>query len=53
MKALYDIDRDAGVRTSHANELVQRLYAEDLGEPGGEKAHHLLHTTYAPRKVSI
>ena len=23
-----------------------RIYAEYLGQPGSEKAHHLLHTTY-------
>ncbi len=49
MQALYNIDRDDRVRTSHANEAVQRLYKEFLGEPLGEKSHHLLHTRYAQR----
>jgi NADH-quinone oxidoreductase subunit G/NADP-reducing hydrogenase subunit HndD len=51
MRALYKIDRDAVVRTSHANKEVQRLYDEFLGKPLGEKSHHLLHTHYAPREV--
>jgi len=51
MRALYKIDRDAALRTSHANKEVQRLYEEFLGKPLGEKSHHLLHTHYAPREV--
>ncbi|MBN2311599.1 MAG: iron hydrogenase small subunit [Candidatus Hydrogenedentes bacterium] len=51
MQALYKLDLDEPVRTSHANEAVKRLYAEFLGEPLGEKSHHLLHTHYAERKV--
>ena len=51
MQALYKIDGAAAVRTSHANEAVQSLYKEFLGEPLGEKSHKLLHTTYASREV--
>ncbi len=51
MKALYDIDQKEIVRTSHSNESVKRLYDEYLGKPLGEKSHHLLHTSYAPREV--
>jgi NADH-quinone oxidoreductase subunit G/NADP-reducing hydrogenase subunit HndD len=51
MRALYKIDRDAAVRTSHSNKEVQRLYDEFLGKPLGDKSHHLLHTHYAPREV--
>jgi NADH-quinone oxidoreductase subunit G/NADP-reducing hydrogenase subunit HndD len=51
MQALYKIDKDATLRTSHSNASVQRLYAEFLGEPNGEKSHHLLHTHYAPLDV--
>lgn len=53
MKALYDIDRDAALRTSHGNAVVQRLYDEDLGEPGSDRAHHLLHTSYCPRVAEV
>ncbi|MBN1347635.1 MAG: iron hydrogenase small subunit [Phycisphaerae bacterium] len=53
MQALYRIDEKESLRTSHANESVQRLYKEFLGEPLGEKSHHLLHTHYAQREVII
>lgn len=48
-KALYDQDEASVLRRSHENPLVQQVYAEFLGEPGSEKAHHILHTSYAPR----
>jgi NADH-quinone oxidoreductase subunit G/NADP-reducing hydrogenase subunit HndD len=51
MKALYKIDRDEPLRLSHKNPDVQRLYEEFLGEPLGEKSHHLLHTHYEKREV--
>jgi NADH-quinone oxidoreductase subunit G/NADP-reducing hydrogenase subunit HndD len=51
MQSLYAIDSRETVRVSHHNEAVQRLYAEFLGKPLGEKSHHLLHTRYAPRGV--
>ncbi len=51
MKALYQIDRDEPVRTSHGNPGIQRLYAEFLGEPLSERSHHLLHTHYTVRDV--
>ena len=41
------------MRTSHGNPAIQRLYAEYLGEPLGEKSHHLLHTHYAKREVMV
>ena len=47
--ALYGLDKDAPIRKSHQNESLKKLYAEYLGEIGGEKAHHLLHTTYVKR----
>jgi iron-only hydrogenase group A len=53
MKALYRIDEGAPLRVSHKNEWVQRLYAEFLGEPLGEKSHHLLHTHYHKRDVLV
>jgi NADH-quinone oxidoreductase subunit G/NADP-reducing hydrogenase subunit HndD len=51
MQSLYTIDAQEAVRVSHHNEAVQRLYAEFLGKPLGEKSHHLLHTRYAERGV--
>ena len=53
MQALYRIDREEPIRTSHENPAIQRLYAEYLGEPLGERSHHLLHTHYAARKVMV
>jgi NADH-quinone oxidoreductase subunit G/NADP-reducing hydrogenase subunit HndD len=53
MKALYSIDTQETVRVSHRNAAVQRLYAEYLGKPLGEKSHELLHTHYHPAEVLV
>jgi iron only hydrogenase large subunit-like protein len=50
MHTLYSIDKHEPVRTSHSNSDIWRLYSEFLGEPLGEKSHHLLHTSYARRQ---
>ena len=47
--ALYKSDADSFLRKSHKNPVIKELYANYLGEPGGEKAHHLLHTHYVKR----
>ncbi len=47
--ALYAIDSNKPLRSSNHNPAIQQLYETYLGEPGGEKAHALLHTHYAPR----
>ena len=46
MEGLYAEDADKPVRLSHENCDIKKLYEEYLGEPGSEKAHHLLHTVY-------
>ena len=51
MKALYTIDRDALNRLSHRNKNIEKIYADFLGEPLGEKSHQLLHTKYSKREV--
>ena len=51
-KVLYDLDAKNPLRKSHENPAIKELYATFLGEPGSEKAHHLLHTTYVKRKVN-
>lgn len=51
-QVLYDADKSATFRKSHENPAIKELYATFLGEPGSEKAHHLLHTTYVKRKVN-
>ena len=49
-KALYDEDLALPVRKSHKNSQIQKLYADFLGEPNSEKAHHLLHTHYTRKE---
>lgn len=49
---LYDLDDNAKIRKSHENPEIKKLYDEYLGQPGSEKAHHLLHTTYVKREVN-
>lgn len=51
MQTLYEIDRKATLRVAHENPSIKALYRDHLDEPGSEKAHHLLHTRYAPREV--
>ena len=45
--ALYTIDEKSVIRKSHENPILQKIYKEYLGEPGGHRAHELLHTSYA------
>ena len=49
---LYNLDKDAPIRKSHENPEIKKIYADFLGTPGSEKAHHLLHTTYVKRTVN-
>jgi len=46
---LYAIDSGKTRRRSHENPAVKGLYENFLGEPGGKRAHQLLHTKYTPR----
>ncbi|MEW5932444.1 MAG: NADH-dependent [FeFe] hydrogenase, group A6 [Bacillota bacterium] len=47
--AIYQVDRNLPLRKSHENPAIQELYREFLGQPLGEKSHHLLHTQYTAR----
>ena len=49
IQSLYSLDEAATIRRSHENPAVQALYREFLGEPLGERSHHLLHTHYHSR----
>ncbi len=49
-RGLYDADKMMKSQKSQENVSVTRLYAEHLGDVGGEKAHHLLHTKYQSRR---
>ncbi|MCI8405248.1 MAG: 2Fe-2S iron-sulfur cluster binding domain-containing protein [Clostridia bacterium] len=51
-KVLYDNDAAKTIRKSHENPSIKRVYDEYLGEPGSEKAHHILHTTYVKRSIN-
>jgi iron-only hydrogenase group A len=53
MTGLYKIDAQESIRASHNNPMIKRIYAEYLGEPLGERSHHLLHTHYAARPVMV
>ena len=48
---LYFLDDIANLRFSHENPAIQALYKDFLGEPLGEKAHHLLHTDHTAWKM--
>jgi iron only hydrogenase large subunit-like protein len=49
IEAIYREDEGKTLRKSHDNPAVAKLYEEFLGQPLGEKSHHLLHTKYTPR----
>ena len=44
--SLYTIDEKSTIRKSHENSTIKTIYKEFFGEPGSEKAHKYLHTTY-------
>jgi ferredoxin hydrogenase gamma subunit len=52
-EALYDIDRERGVRQSHLNPQILNLYAEFLEKPLSHRSHELLHTKYRARKRMV
>lgn len=45
-EGLYHLDERCSVRKSYENSAIKELYSSYLGEPGSEKAHAYLHTTY-------
>lgn len=49
IEGVYASDAGNPVRRSHENKEVDQLYKDYLGEPGGHKAHDLLHTKYVDR----
>ncbi|HHY46546.1 MAG TPA: 2Fe-2S iron-sulfur cluster binding domain-containing protein [Firmicutes bacterium] len=48
-EALYLADRSLPYRKSHENPAIKEIYRDFLGEPLGERSHHLLHTHYTKR----
>ncbi|MCL1959464.1 MAG: NADH-dependent [FeFe] hydrogenase, group A6 [Spirochaetes bacterium] len=53
IKGLYNDDEKSQYRCSHQNPCITQVYKEFLGEPGGHKAHELLHTKYVERPLYI
>lgn len=53
LAAIYEEDRNKPIRKSHENPYIKQLYEEYLGEPCGEKSHHLLHTHYFDKSEKI
>lgn len=49
-RGLYDVDKNLDLHKPQENHYVTEVYKKHLGEIGGGKAHHLLHTTYQNRK---
>ena len=47
---LYSIDEKSTIRKSHENPVLKKIYEDYLGNPLGERAHHLLHTNYNQRE---
>ncbi len=45
--AMYSIDEKSVIRKSDENPIVQKIYKEYIGKPGGHIAHELLHTHYS------
>ena len=50
IQAIYKEDEGRKLRKSHENPAIKQLYEEFLGDPLGEKSHHLLHTKYFDKK---
>jgi iron-only hydrogenase group A len=46
IQAIYKEDEGKTLRKSHENPDIKKIYADYLGQPLGEKSHHLLHTHY-------
>jgi NADH-quinone oxidoreductase subunit G len=49
-KSLFQIDKRLQLQKSQDNVFVTECYSSLLGEPGGHKAHELLHTHYQSRR---
>ncbi len=52
-KAILEIDEADGIKCAARNPIVQAVYQEFVGEPGGELAGKLLKTRYSKRDVLL
>jgi iron only hydrogenase large subunit-like protein len=53
MTGLNTDDAAQRLRRSHESPVVERIYAEFLGEPGGHQAHAMCHTSYQDRSETL
>jgi NADH-quinone oxidoreductase subunit G len=53
IQGLYADDAGSSYRCSHQNPFIKQVYDEFLDEPGGHKAHELLHTKYVERPLYL
>jgi iron-only hydrogenase group A len=51
IEAIYKEDEGKLLRKSHENPDIQKIYAEYLGKPLGERSHKLLHTHYKMKET--
>lgn len=51
IQAIYQEDEGKTLRKSHDNPAIVELYETFLGQPLGERSHHLLHTRYFARSA--
>jgi len=49
-QGLYNADKMLQLHNSDENPYLHKCYQQHLGDIGGHKAHHLLHTAYKSRK---
>lgn len=49
-EGLYETDKTLQLHTSQDNPYLQKCYEQVLGQVGGAKAHHMLHTKYHNRR---
>ncbi|MGX7009449.1 [FeFe] hydrogenase, group A [Lactococcus chungangensis CAU 28 = DSM 22330] len=52
-QALYVEDKGKGLRRSHENPVLQKIYQEFLEKPGSHKAHHILHTSFQNPNLNL
>ena len=53
LKQAFTEKSERGAKVKEQNAEIKKLYDEFLGEYGGEKSHHLLHTSYVKRGLYV
>jgi iron-only hydrogenase group A len=52
-KAIYDLDNGSSSHSAHENRLLQEIYRDCLGEPGGKLSRELLYTSFTKREALL